>query len=231
MDASIIVLGSSLCVMALQAYRSFREPPKVVLPPMPRIADYIDTTPPTMPPTPTIIEAPSWQVVEESHQEAEPTTGTGCVPCSRDHLLTVSGALSESLRFARSDGVEHPEVQRRLMLANEELNIMERIDASPEALAQSSEKDQQVMREFLPQIRELRHHLGEVNDVATLEVAAEEAANLRARFWVASRPMGAKVLELARKVQAGEMTQEDAVAELRGEVGDGRDMEPEAIPG
>ena len=54
-------------------------------------------------------------------------SATGCLDCSRSHLSAVSGSLAEALRFARKDGVEHPEVQRRISLAEDELTMMERI--------------------------------------------------------------------------------------------------------
>jgi hypothetical protein len=40
--------------------------------------------------------------------------GVACIPCTKNHLSTITGALSEAVRFARSEGVQSEEVQRRL---------------------------------------------------------------------------------------------------------------------
>src|SRR3990167_7169270 len=52
------------------------------------------------------------------------TNGVTVHNCSRDHWSTVVASLNEAMRFARSDGINHPEVQRRIELASDELNIM-----------------------------------------------------------------------------------------------------------
>lgn len=37
-----------------------------------------------------------------------------CIPCTKNHLSTITSALGEAVRFARSEGVQSEEVQRRL---------------------------------------------------------------------------------------------------------------------
>ena len=76
--------------------------------------------PPVPAPAPQPVLIAPATPTEEHEPEAEGTQKTGCIPCSRSHLSTVSGALGESLRFAREEGgVMHPEVQRRIMLAED----------------------------------------------------------------------------------------------------------------
>ncbi|GAI90004.1 unnamed protein product, partial [marine sediment metagenome] len=69
--------------------------------------------------------------------------GTACLPCCRDHLSTSSSALSEGIRFARDKGVKDPESLRRIRIALDELNVMERIDLAPDETAKlkDAEKD------------------------------------------------------------------------------------------
>lgn len=87
--------------------------------------------------------------------------GVACIPCTKNHLSTISGALSEAVRFARSEDVASPEVQRRLGIVEDELNIWERVDATPDKIAQLPEDQQKIMREALRRGRELRHYLEE----------------------------------------------------------------------
>ena len=144
---------------------------------------------------------------------------TGCLACSRSHLSTVSGALGESLRFAREGGIIHPEVQRRLNLAEDEINIMERIDLAADAIQRSPPEEQELARHFLPKIRELRQNLGAIKTVEELEKTASEASILGQEFRL--RHLQSKgvnlnpVLELAKKVQAGEMTMAEAKEKLK----------------
>jgi len=101
--------------------------------------------------------------------------GKGCLPCSADHFSTVAGALSEALRFARSEGMEHPEVLSRLALCFDELNIMERVDLKPEVVAGLPEAERETMGRALVASRNLRHMLSDVKGLGDLERAAAEA--------------------------------------------------------
>ena len=144
---------------------------------------------------------------------------TACLSCSRSHLSAVSGALGESLRFARESGIAHPEVQRRIMLAEDEINIMERIDLAPDALQAAPEEVRNVALEYLPRIRTLRQDLGNIASVDQLEKTAADASLLGQEFRLRHLQLRGvdlnPVLELAKKVQAGEMTMEDAKAKLK----------------
>ncbi len=150
---------------------------------------------------------------EESIQQ------TGCISCSRSHLSTVSGSLAESLRFAREGGIEHPEVQRRLMLAEDEINIMERVDLAPDALAKSPPMERRLAEEYLPKIRALRQNIGAVMSPEALGKIAAEASVLSQEFRLRALQLKGvdltPVLHLANKVEAGEMTMDEAKEALK----------------
>jgi hypothetical protein len=65
-------------------------------------------------------------------------TKSPCIPYAIDHTATVCGVLNESIRFARRDGIDNLEVQRRIAKAEEELNAMERVDMDAEETAKLS---------------------------------------------------------------------------------------------
>jgi hypothetical protein len=108
--------------------------------------------------------------------------GTACLACTKDHFSTVSGALSEALRFARKEGVNHPEVQDRLGIASDELNIMERIDLSAQKLVRLEGYEKQIALDALKESRDLRHKIMAVQTPEDLEKAAADAASIRTRF-------------------------------------------------
>jgi len=102
-----------------------------------------------------------------------------CLPCTRAHLVTAIGALKEALRFARVDGVAHPEVQDRLDAAAEEIAVMERIDLAPERLAVAPKEEQAVLEDLLPRIRMIRQKvLNEISSVDDLKEVAREAVEV-----------------------------------------------------
>jgi hypothetical protein len=108
--------------------------------------------------------------------------GTACLPCSRDHLSTTSSALSEAIRFARDKGIRDPEVVRRIRIALDELNAMERIDLAPDETARLKGKEKELADWTLRQSRNLRHAITDVRDVQTLEQAAAKAAGTTEEF-------------------------------------------------
>lgn len=112
----------------------------------------------------------------------EIASATVCLSCCRDHFSTISGALSEGLRFARADGIASKEVQGRIGLALDEHNIMERVDLAPQAIAPLTGKEKELAVWSLKNSRELRHAIGEAKTVDDLEQAAAQAAKLREEF-------------------------------------------------
>jgi hypothetical protein len=100
---------------------------------------------------------------------------TSCLACSRSHLTTVAGALDEAMRFARKEGVSSPEVIERIDTAEREINIMERLDLSPEKIQNSPKEEQDFIRPFMNTIRELRQNIGLIRSVDQLEKVAADA--------------------------------------------------------
>jgi len=108
--------------------------------------------------------------------------GTACLPCSRDHLSVTSSALSEGIRFAREKGIKNPEVVRRIRIALDELNIMERIDLAPDETAQLQGAEKELADWTLMQSRNLRHAITAIKDVETMEQTAAKASQTTEKF-------------------------------------------------
>ncbi|MDZ4246005.1 MAG: hypothetical protein U1D67_02685 [Dehalococcoidia bacterium] len=155
----------------------------------------------------------------------EPVTGreavsVGCVPCARAHFSTVSGTLKEALRFAREGGIMHPEVQSRLLTAEEDITNVERHDWTPEKIINSPVAEQEIVRKILPILRELRQDMMEIASVEQLEAAAANAGELSTLLRLEVLKMRGvdtdRIVDLAHKVQSGDMSMEDAREELGG---------------
>ncbi|HUV52296.1 MAG TPA: hypothetical protein VMW64_04390 [Dehalococcoidia bacterium] len=110
------------------------------------------------------------------------SAGTACLPCSRDHLSVTSSSLSEGIRFARDKGVRQPEVTRRIRIALDELNVMERIDLAPDEIAKLKGVEKELAVWTLKQSRELRHSITAIKDVETMEQAAARASQVTEEF-------------------------------------------------
>lgn len=139
------------------------------------VADTIRVAPRTEHSTPPVVGVPP----------ELPTSKVGaCLDCWRNHLITVSGALTESLRFAREEGIRSAEVANRLMIALSELDIGERIDSSPEKVAKLPPKQKEIMDWLLPRQRALRHDIEAARTVPALEKAAASAESLSREFFM-----------------------------------------------
>lgn len=126
-------------------------------------------------------------VTTEPTKETKPaadqvTQGTACIPCSRDHLSVTSSALSEGIRFAREKGVRDPEVTRRIRIALDELNAMERIDLAPAEIIKLKGAEKELADWTLKQSRGLRHAITSIKDVETMEQAAAGASQVTEEF-------------------------------------------------
>lgn len=158
---------------------------------------------------------------EQSETPGMERVDTACISCSRSHLATIAGGLGEAVRFARGDpqGVAHPEAIRRIQKAEEEINIMERIDLSPEALAGSPPEEREVAEEYLPRIRKLRQDIGNIGSFENLESVAGDASMLGQEFRLRALQLKGvdlnPVVELAKKVQRGELTMQEAKEKLK----------------
>jgi len=137
------------------------------------------TTPATAPET---LKEPPPSQDETSTSPGSISKGTACLPCSRDHFLTTSSSLSEGIRFAREKGVRDHEVMRRIRIALQELDIMERIDLAPEETAKLKGAEKELADWTLKSSRELRHAITAIKDVDSMEQAAAEASAVTEEF-------------------------------------------------
>ncbi|HUU64607.1 MAG TPA: hypothetical protein VMW37_00700 [Dehalococcoidales bacterium] len=119
---------------------------------------------------------------ETSTSQASVSAGTACLPCSRDHLSVTSSALGEAVRFAREKGVKDPEALRRIRIALDELNIMERIDLAPDETAKLKGAEKGLADWTLNQSRNLRHAITAIKDVETMEKTAARASQVTEEF-------------------------------------------------
>lgn len=78
-----------------------------------------------------------------------------------------SASLKEALRFAREDGVGHPEVQIRMERTEEAINALERVTLAPERLGKLPPEEAKRARSVLPDLRRVRQDL--INHVQTPE--------------------------------------------------------------
>lgn len=108
--------------------------------------------------------------------------GTACLPCSQGHLSTTSASLSEAVRFARDKGIRDPEVMRRIRIALDELNAMERIDLAPDETIKLKGAEKELADWTLKQSRDLRHAITAIKDINTMEQAAAKASNITETF-------------------------------------------------
>ena len=127
-------------------------------------------------------EPPSGQDETSSMSQASVSAGTACLPCSRDHLSVTSSALGEAVRFAREKGVRQPEVTRRIRIALDELNAMERIDLAPDETAKLKGAEKELAGWTLNQSRNLRHAITAIKDAESMEQAAARASQVTEEF-------------------------------------------------
>ncbi|MDP2872752.1 MAG: hypothetical protein Q8P31_09470, partial [Bacillota bacterium] len=148
--------------------------------------------------------------------------GVGCLPCARAHFSTLSGILKEALRFAREDpalGIMHPEVQSRLLTAEEEVNNVERHDWTPEKILNSPPVEREVIHDMLQPLRTLRQDVHDIDSVDKLEKAAADAGklatDLRIQVLKTKGIDTGRILDYATKIQNGEMSLDEAKQKLR----------------
>lgn len=115
-------------------------------------------------------------------------------------LMAIAASLKEAIRFARVDGIEHPEVQMRLERSEELVNGLERIRFAPEKILPLESKARDEIKQVLPEIREARHQL--LNGITT----PDDLEFVGARFALFSRKINVnpdpETLQLAQKEAA-----------------------------
>jgi len=119
---------------------------------------------------------------EISTSQASVFAGTACLPCSRDHLSVTSSALGEAVRFAREKGVKDPEALRRIRIALDELNVMERIDLAPDEIVKLKGAEKELADWTLKQSRDLRHAITAIKDADSVEKTAARASQVTEEF-------------------------------------------------
>lgn len=195
--------------------------------------------------SPRILVAPSPENAPEAHVEAsveaQPTetaeeqadgrNRVACLPCARAHFSGAAGSLKEAIRFAREGGIKHPEVQTRLQSAEEELIVTERHDWTPEKILNAPAQEKGVIRIMLPKLRELRQDVVDIKNVEDLESAAAKAGDLATALRVEvlktegtrapqpPRVVPQEIIDLAQRVQSGELTLDQAKAQIRARYG------------
>jgi len=150
--------------------------------------------------------------------------GTGCRGCTSKHFGKCAGALSEAIDFARSDGLESAEVERRLAFCDRELDGWEGLDATPESFVTLSDERKVWVRKWLPKGRQFRHQLNSIKTMEDLERVAARAGDLHLEAFKELRELGEledtdsgfldEVQRQAKRVKSGELSKEDAVKEL-----------------
>lgn len=93
-------------------------------------------------------------------------------------------SLKEALRFAREDGLEHPEVQIRMERTEEEINALERVKLVPENLKKLSPEQRQAAKDALPELRKARqdllnhtHSVDELEEVTARIAVIDQSLN------------------------------------------------------
>ena len=112
-----------------------------------------------------------------------------------------SASLKEALRFAREDGVKHPEVQIRMEETEKAINALERVSLSPERLGKLDPAQAKKARESLPELRRARQDL--INHVKT----AEDLEQVTARIAIIDQtlnppPDAAEIKRISQEAQA-----------------------------
>ena len=76
----------------------------------------------------------------------------------RDQMVEVSSDYKEALRFAREDGMAHPEVKDRMDHAAQRIADMERFWLTPDRLATLPPTQRKEVETFIPKFRRFRQH-------------------------------------------------------------------------
>lgn len=167
----------------------------------------------------SLIDEVRTKLAQPTSENAPDSLAVGCLPCARAHLATIAGTLKEAIRFARSEGLNHPEVQSRLEAAEEDVTIVERHDWTPEKILRSPEHEQKLIRAMLPKLRELRQEIIDIDSVEDLEEVAAKAATLSVELRLAVLSLKGidteKIKEIAQKVQTNELTLDDGKKQVR----------------
>ena len=107
---------------------------------------------------------------------------TGCLPCGTAHWAGVDTTLRVATDVARQRGFADPDVQGRRAQAQEELEVLNQYDWTPERIAAAPPADKEILHEFAPRAQKLLEDVRSVSDVDSLTRVASEAATLREEY-------------------------------------------------
>lgn len=130
-------------------------------------------------------------------------------------ITTASASLKEALRFARADGVEHPEAQLRIAHTEDLVNEAERVSFSPERLSKLPAKARKQVKALLPELRATRQDLiNNVHSADELEAVTVRLAQIDQALNPS--PAAATVREVAGRATAlNTQFRADVVAALK----------------
>lgn len=138
-----------------------------------------------------VVEEPE-EPFETAAKEEEKASSieAGCVPCAIGHFGTCTGLLNESMRFARSKGIDTNEVIDRISHCLQELNALEREDLTSENIINLPPWEKEIAIEALDASRATRHLLEGITTADDLEkaTAKTQTANTQInRKWFKKR--------------------------------------------
>ena len=111
--------------------------------------------------------------VESAREKNNVVVASACLPCSINHFSTSAGLLNEAIRF-KNEGLQSNEVLDRIGKVLEEQNALERVDLTPEKLANIEPWEKDLAEEAVDKSRKLRHKLESITSIKELEEAAGE---------------------------------------------------------
>lgn len=105
----------------------------------------------------------------------------------RDRLVQVSAIYKEALRFAREDGMNHPEVVQRVGDAATVLAETERFWLTPDRVQTATPQEQAILTAFVTDFRRMRQYaLNQMTSVEDLERVTADAGVLAAALQTAT---------------------------------------------
>jgi len=156
------------------------------------------------------VAPPAHAAPSEKTSQAE-NIATACVPCALGHFSTSSGLLNECVRF-KDDGITSNEVLDRVAKVLAEQNALERVDLTPEMIAQSPEWEREMAERALKESRSLRHKLEGLQSMDDIEAAAAETATFYRKLnreWYQKR--------LTRRASKADVTAENVSEVVTGQ--------------
>jgi hypothetical protein len=122
---------------------------------------------------------------DEDTEDTEPPIGAqnqspsnisvACLPCAQAHLTAAAAYAEEATRFlpdVDANPQAYEEIDRRMLAALKEILAMERFDWAPANVAKLPADQQEVVRKYQPQVRQLRQQMIASSIEDTSEIAS-----------------------------------------------------------